>query len=142
MRSRRRRRRRPRRPRTSHPPVRWRCPAAASRSRGRPPVMRSQSVVTSRTATPGNATTHAWSTSLDFSPDGRWLAGVSRDRAVRIWDLAPGPQQFHVVRAWYVDDAKNLLSVRWSPDGTRLVTGDRHGTVAEWSWDAVADRWD
>jgi WD40 repeat protein len=85
---------------------------------------------------------NGWTTALDVSPDGRWLAGVSRDRAVRIWQLAPGPDQFKVVRLWYEARAKNLLSVRWSPDGTRLVTGDRMGKVAEWSFDPALDLWD
>ncbi len=85
---------------------------------------------------------NGWVTSLDFSPDGRYLAAASRDRAIRIWQLAPGPQQWKVVRLWYVGDATNLLSIRWSADGRRLVTGDRRGRVAEWSFDPAADRWD
>ncbi len=85
---------------------------------------------------------NGWVTSLAYSPDGRYLAATSRDRTIRMWDLAPGPQQFKVVSLWYDKDAGNFLSVRWSPDGTRFVTGDRKGRVAEWSFDPVADRWD
>ena len=85
---------------------------------------------------------NGWIMALDVSPDGRWLAGVSRDRTVRLWQLEPGPDQWKVVALWYRHDAKNLLSVRWSPDGTRLATGDRAGQVAEWSFDPARDLWD
>jgi WD40 repeat protein len=85
---------------------------------------------------------NGWIMDLDVSPDGRWLAGVSRDRTVRIWQLAPGPHQWRVVRLWYQPRAKNLLAVRWAPDGTRLATGDRAGQIAEWSFDATVDLWD
>jgi WD40 repeat protein len=84
---------------------------------------------------------NGWVTSLEFSPDGRYLAAASRDRAVRIWQVEPGPRQWKVVRLWYDKDAGNFLSVRWSPDGSRLVTGDREGRVAEWSFDPAIDLW-
>jgi len=80
-----------------------------------------------------------WTTSLDFSPDGRFLAGSSRDGAVRIWQVEPGPNQWKVVRLWYEKASGNLASVRWAPDGTRLVTGDRKGRVIEWSFDRLWD---
>jgi WD40 repeat protein len=85
---------------------------------------------------------NGWTTSLAFSPDGDYLAGTSRDRTVRIWQLAPGPDQFKVVKLWYDKNAGTYLSVRWSPDGRRLLVGDREGRVAEWTFDPVADRWD
>ncbi len=85
---------------------------------------------------------NGWSTSLAFSPDGRWLAGASRDRALRIWRLAPGVDQFKVVKLWYVGDGGNLTSVRWSPDGGRLLVAERQGSVAEWRFDPAHDLWD
>jgi WD40 repeat protein len=36
----------------------------------------------------------------------------------------------------------NYLSVRWSPDGRRLLTGDRRGRISEWSFDPDHDLWD
>jgi WD40 repeat protein len=61
---------------------------------------------------------------------------------VRLWQIAPGPDQFKVVRLWYDKAAAQYLSVRWSPDGRRLLASDRAGRVAEWSFDPIVDRWD
>lgn len=85
---------------------------------------------------------NGWVTSLAFSPDGRFLAGTSRDRSVRIWQVAPGPDQWKVVRLWYDTAAGNFLSVRWSSDGRRLLVGDRRGRVMEWAFDPAHDLWD
>jgi WD40 repeat protein len=74
---------------------------------------------------------NGWVTSLAFSPDGRYLAGTSRDRSVRVWQIMPGTNQWKVVKLWYDKAGGNYLSVRWSPDGKRLVVGDRKGRVAE-----------
>lgn len=84
---------------------------------------------------------NGWTTSLAYSPDGRFLASTSRDRAVRLWELAPGPNQWKVVRVWYDGKAGNLLSVRWTPDGRRLAIGDRVGTVTVWDFDPARDLW-
>ena len=51
---------------------------------------------------------------LDFSPDGRWLAGANRDRTVRIWQIEPGPQQFRIVKIFYDAAGGNITSVRLS----------------------------
>jgi WD40 repeat protein len=83
-----------------------------------------------------------WIVSLAFSPDGRWLAGASRDRTVRIWQIHPGPSAWRVVGLWLDSSAGNFLSVDWAPDGRALVTGDRRGRVAVWDFDPVRDRWD
>jgi WD40 repeat protein len=84
---------------------------------------------------------NGWITALAFSPDGRFLAGTSRDGTVRVWQLGPGPQQWQVIAAWY-EDGWGKLSLAWAPDGWHLVTGDRGGRVALWAFDPVADRWD
>jgi len=85
---------------------------------------------------------NGWITSLAFSPDRRWLAGASRDRTVRIWQVHPGPNAWHVVALWLDRDVGNFLSVDWSPDGRAVVTGDRRGRVAVWDVDPEHDRWD
>jgi WD40 repeat protein len=107
----------------------------------------------SRTCNPGQApaadgaiTTlyriNGWSTALQFSPDGRFLLGASRDRAIRLWKIAPGPHQFEVVALWWDGTAKQFLSVRWAPDGRAIAAGDRRGAVTLWSFDPEVDLWD
>jgi WD40 repeat protein len=85
---------------------------------------------------------NGWVTSLAFSPDGRFLAGASRDRTIRIWQVAPGENQWKVVRLWYDYPATNFVSVAWAPHGHALVTGDRSGRVAVWTFDPSSDLWD
>ena len=83
-----------------------------------------------------------WIVSLAFSPDRRWLAGASRDRTIRIWQVHPGPNAWRVVALWFDRDVGNFLSVDWAPDGRAVVTGDRRGRVAVWDVDPEQDRWD
>jgi len=85
---------------------------------------------------------NGWVTSLAFSPDGSYLAATSRDRTVRLWQIAEDANQGKVVKLWYDAKAGNYLSVRWSPDGTRLLAGDRQGRVSEWTFDPAHDLWD
>lgn len=85
---------------------------------------------------------NGWTMAIAFSPDGRYVAGASRDRVVRIWQVAPGPHQWQVVVAWMDRQAGNILSVVWAPDGHALFTGDRQGRVARWDVDPDHDRWD
>jgi WD40 repeat protein len=84
---------------------------------------------------------NGWVTSLAFSPDGRHLAAASRDRTVRVWQVAPGAEQWQVVALWYEAKAGNFVSLDWAPDGRSIVTGDRRGRVMVWSFDPDADRW-
>lgn len=84
---------------------------------------------------------NGWITGLAFSPDGRFLAGTSRDRTVRIWSLEPGARQGRLVALWYDAQAGNFLSVAWAPDGRHLVTGDRLGRIAVWGFDPDVDGW-
>jgi WD40 repeat protein len=84
-----------------------------------------------------------WTMALAFSPAGRHLVGVSRDRSVRVWQIAPGPAQWKVVAYWFDHLAGNFLAVDWAPDGKALVTGDRRqGRVAVWDFDPDLDAWD
>jgi WD40 repeat protein len=84
---------------------------------------------------------NGWVTSLAFSPDGRHLAGTSRDRTVRIWEVTPGAPQWPVVALWYDKSATNFVSIDWAADGHSLVTGDRSGRIAVWDFDPTRDRW-
>lgn len=64
-----------------------------------------------------------------FSPDGRYAASASRDRTAMIWNVETG--QPHV-RSLLHQDA--LVTIRFSPDGTRLLTIGFHGFRL---WDAL-----
>ena len=63
-----------------------------------------------------------------FSPDGRHLVTVSRDRTVRVWDAATGLPVSPPMRQGPVDRAV------FSPDGRRLATA---GSGAVRVWDAA-----
>ena len=84
---------------------------------------------------------NGWVTSLAFSPDGRYLAGTSRDRTVRVWEVAPGATQWRVVALWYDKPATNFVSIDWATDGHSIATGDRSGRIAVWDFDPTRDRW-
>ena len=80
--------------------------------------------------------------SLAWSPDGRWLAGVSgiyhgneRDRAgrpVQVWDMATGSEAFTLL----MKDPSGMHNVHWilawSPEGRRLAALGPDGTVQIW----------
>jgi WD40 repeat protein len=64
---------------------------------------------------------------LAWSPDGRWLASPTRDRAVTIWETATGKER-HSLRGH--TDVVGSLS--WSPDGERLASASVDKTVKVW----------
>jgi WD40 repeat protein len=56
-------------------------------------------------------------TRVAYSPDGRRLASVSRDRLVKVWDAATG-EEILTLRG----HTSGINGVAYSPDGQRLVT--------------------
>jgi WD40 repeat protein len=76
-------------------------------------------------------------TSLAFASDGKRIASASDDRTARIWDADTGqvlltirmPQQF-INGIPVASEAFESLS--FSPDGTKLATTTREGTVKIW----------
>jgi hypothetical protein len=62
-----------------------------------------------------------------FSPDGRTVAGVSRDdKAIRLWEVATGRQRLLVPHDTLVK------SLAFAPDGRCLVATDDSATVYVW----------
>lgn len=67
--------------------------------------------------------------SLDWTRDSARLASVGRDGQVKVWDPATGKL------IWQVKPEQDAISsVRWSPDGTQLVTTHNGAVVL---WDAL-----
>ena len=63
-----------------------------------------------------------------WSPCGRWLASGGSDDMIYIYDA----QTFNV--KWSLTGHSSVVSsVRFSPDGTRLVTGSYDKTVKIWN---------
>jgi WD40 repeat protein len=77
--------------------------------------------------------------SIAFSRDGRRIVTASNDRTARIWDAASGEQL--VVLAGHGegvaadDEAGNVRSAVFSPDGRRIVTASNDRTARIWNSD-------
>jgi WD40 repeat protein len=65
--------------------------------------------------------------SVAWSPDGRRLAGSSRDHVVCVWDVTSGVE---LLRLPGHEDVVGCLS--WSPDGDRLASGSHDRTARIW----------
>jgi len=68
-------------------------------------------------------------TSLDFSPNGKWLATAGHDETIRIWDLETGHQ-----KDCLVGHTNHVMSVRFSSDGSRLVSASKDATARIWDF--------
>jgi WD40 repeat protein len=77
--------------------------------------------------------------SMDFSPDGRWVAVGEDSGDVHLWDVASG-----WMKANFKGDRSRVTGVAFSPDGERLVIGTRahwlHGGLTKLTMWQLADR--
>jgi WD40 repeat protein len=72
-----------------------------------------------------------------FRPDGKEIASVGADRAIRTWDPLPdgrGSEPLHVFELAQLGDRvpgsdSDYFAVAYSPDGTRIATANTAGTV-------------
>jgi WD40 repeat protein len=80
----------------------------------------------------------------EFSPDGLRIVTGSDDKSARVWDAATGREiitlRGHESGGLIVafERAGGVLSVGFSPDGLRIVTGSRDKTARV--WDAATGR--
>ena len=68
--------------------------------------------------------------SMTLSPDGAQIAtgeGYSRSGRVKLWDVATGKKI-----ATLSGHTRGVLSVAFSPDGTKIVSGSRDNTIKVW----------
>jgi WD40 repeat protein len=65
----------------------------------------------------------------------RWVATVSRDQTVKVWDTASG----HEVLTFkgHADNRMLHMSVAFFPDGKRIVSGGDGYQIAAKLWDAT-----
>src|SRR5208337_474620 len=67
-------------------------------------------------------------TALAFSPDGKLVAGTSRDGVARLWEF-PSLVQVGTLRG----HSGYVTSVAFTPDGRTLATASNDGTVKLWA---------
>jgi WD40 repeat protein len=65
--------------------------------------------------------------SVAFSPDGRTLASSSRDKSIRLWEVATG-KLIRTLREHTAD----VYAVAFSPDGKSLASGSGDKTIRLW----------
>ncbi len=64
---------------------------------------------------------------VTWSPDGKYIASVSNDSTVPVWDASNG----HILLT-YRGHAHNVNIAAWSPDGKRIASGSFDNTVRVW----------
>ena len=64
---------------------------------------------------------------LSFTHDGRYLATVSNDETVRVWDARTWEE--HTTYTWEIGA---LLNIVFAPDGMRAATGSDKGQIVIW----------
>jgi len=62
--------------------------------------------------------------STAFSPDGKQVAGIGFDGKTIVWDAENGKTLLEMPGGTTVKDAKGVQRIAYSPDGSRIATGD------------------
>jgi ribosome assembly protein 4 len=71
---------------------------------------------------------------IHFSPDSNYLASVSGDKTVRLWDV-------HTETPYMkLEGHKNwVMIVKWAPDSKSFVTSDLQGNIFNWKIDQIKE---
>lgn len=75
-----------------------------------------------------------------FSQDERWLATVSWDKCVKVWDVSTGHYRSDGSIKFDRDHEGSVSSCRWSVDGEYLVTGSYDQSVCVWDIENKAQK--
>src|SRR5262249_33744324 len=72
---------------------------------------------------------------IAFSPDGKLLASVAADRAVKVWDVATGTRLYTLGECtdW-------VYAIAWSPDGRRLAAAGVDKSIRAWQVSAASGK--
>ena len=69
-------------------------------------------------------------TSVSFSPDGKMIASASRDKTIKLWDVATGKDLRTLI-----GHQGSVNSVSFSPNGKTVASGSDDNTIKLWTWD-------
>lgn len=64
---------------------------------------------------------------IQYSPDGKYLASAGRDKSIILWQLATGRQ----IRS-FLGHSSTINTIAFSPDGTKLVSGGSDNIAIVW----------
>ncbi len=74
-------------------------------------------------------------TSLDFSPDGKWIATSDSGNEVKVWDAATGKKSFSLQ-----GHEDGVQDVTFSPDGSQIASASADHTVRLWDFESKKNR--
>ena len=76
-----------------------------------------------------------WVNAVAFSPDGKYVVSGSKDRTIRLWNVASGQT---LGEPWHGHEGM-VNAVTFSPDGKTIVSTSEDNTLR--FWDADPESW-